>query len=101
MATSIDDLVAAVKATNAALAAPDRTQARLEAAAKHEQATVSAYLQESRGGAGRGGGGLMAAECDCASCDLIREAYGSVEAWREGEKESAVADLEPEWLEAG
>lgn len=32
------------------------------------------------------------AECDCAECDLVREMYGSIEAWRE----MAQAGSEPE-----
>ena len=51
MPTSIGDLVAAVRATNAVITDPSATQKDLEAAAEAEHETVSAYLEESHAGA--------------------------------------------------
>jgi hypothetical protein len=47
MATTISDLVAAVRATNAVIGDPQATQKDLEAAAAAEQETVAAYLSQS------------------------------------------------------
>lgn len=51
MATIIEDLVAAVRATNALISDSQATRAGLEAAAAAEQETVTACLSESHAAA--------------------------------------------------
>ena len=51
MATTIEDLVAAVQATNALISDPQATRANPETAAAAEQETVTAYLSESHAAA--------------------------------------------------